>query len=82
MHYGLWAECIQFWRLKAGVGNLRLAGHGPRAILVRPARPPEEKEIIWMNIVRTMAIVMSAARDKNPNFFPASGGKKGYPPLP
>ena len=36
---------------------------------------PRGKEIIWMNNVRTLARVMSAARDKNYNVYAARGGK-------
>ena len=36
----------------------------------------ERKKIIWMNIMRTLARAMSAARDKNYNDFLARVGKR------
>ena len=52
------------------------ATYTPRAILVRPARPLEEKVTIWMNIMCTFARVVGAARDRNRNSFSARSMKK------
>ena len=52
------------------MGNLRPASN---SYVARQA--PRGKEIIWMNIMRTLARVMCAARDKNHNVFAARCGK-------
>ena len=52
------------------------ATYGPWAILVQPARPLEEKIIMWMNIMCTFAWVVGAARDRNLNSFSARRSKK------
>ena len=49
---------------------------GPRAIFMWPARPLEEKLIIWMNIMWTFARVLGMARDRNRNSFSARSSKK------
>ena len=56
--------------ITSGVGNLRPASNSCAARQVSRG-----KEIIWMNNIRTLASVMSAARNKNYNVFVACGGK-------
>ena len=52
------------------------ATYSPRAIIVRPARPPEGK-IIWMNIMCTFAIELWVRpATKITTLFLARGGKK------